>query len=256
MLTRPALSDLSDPSPLVKLTDFGLSRFIDPASPLLTTRCGSESYAAPELVTGRPYDGRDTDAWACGIVLYALATRRLPFDSPDLAHEENVRHEDRAVRAGGEQRRVRGPRRDERGERKALLMRIAKGEYTWPETSSTATQPLRGIALAHSEGVQRIVGRLLVRNPQKRTRLAQLWDDEWFHGEDAPPPPSLPDSMGPGGVDVPAHDDASVIGNDPAPEASYENAEEELWDGDEDVAEGVLVDEQDIGPGSVAQQEH
>ncbi|KAF8472893.1 kinase-like domain-containing protein, partial [Gautieria morchelliformis] len=60
------------PAPLVKLTDFGLARFIDPARPLLATRCGSEAYAAPEIATGRPYDGRQTDAWACGVVLYAL----------------------------------------------------------------------------------------------------------------------------------------------------------------------------------------
>ncbi len=33
--------------PLIKLTDFGLSRFIDTSSPLLSTRCGSESYASP-----------------------------------------------------------------------------------------------------------------------------------------------------------------------------------------------------------------
>ena len=80
-------------TPLVKLTDFGLSRFIDPAAPLLSTRCGPEAYAAPELVLRRSsvsaqgagegyYDGRQTDAWACGVVLYALATRQLPFDNP------------------------------------------------------------------------------------------------------------------------------------------------------------------------------
>ncbi|KAH9929888.1 kinase-like domain-containing protein, partial [Epithele typhae] len=46
----------------------------------LTLLCGSDSYAAPELVTGRAYDGRQTDAWACNVVLYALATRRLMFD--------------------------------------------------------------------------------------------------------------------------------------------------------------------------------
>ncbi|KAL1716728.1 kinase-like domain-containing protein, partial [Schizophyllum commune] len=63
--------------PLVKLTDFGLSRFIDPDNPLLKTKCGSEAYAAPELVTSTTYtsggyDPRLTDSWACGVVLYAL----------------------------------------------------------------------------------------------------------------------------------------------------------------------------------------
>ena len=68
--------------PVVTLTDLGLSRRIPepPESALLTTRCGSEDYAAPELLMGQPYDGRQTDAWALGVLLYALMEGRLPFD--------------------------------------------------------------------------------------------------------------------------------------------------------------------------------
>lgn len=66
------------------LTDLGLSRRIPapPESPLLNTRCGSEDYAAPEILLGQPYDGRQTDAWAMGVLLYALMEGRLPFDTP------------------------------------------------------------------------------------------------------------------------------------------------------------------------------
>ena len=48
----------------------------------MTTRCGSEDYAAPEILLGQPYDGRATDAWALGVLLYALMEGRLPFDPP------------------------------------------------------------------------------------------------------------------------------------------------------------------------------
>lgn len=67
---------------VVTLTDLGLSRRIPPPpeSPLLETRCGSEDYAAPEILMGQPYDGRQTDAWALGVLLYALMEGRLPFD--------------------------------------------------------------------------------------------------------------------------------------------------------------------------------
>jgi protein-serine/threonine kinase len=70
------------PHPLVTLTDFGLSRKINPETPELTTRCGSEDYVSPELVMGQPYDGRETDTWAMGVVLYCLLEGRLPFDPP------------------------------------------------------------------------------------------------------------------------------------------------------------------------------
>ena len=72
----------SYPHPVVTLTDLGLGRWIPrpPESPLLDTRCGSEDYAAPEVLLGQEYDGRSTDAWALGVLLYALMEGRLPFD--------------------------------------------------------------------------------------------------------------------------------------------------------------------------------
>ncbi|KAK1062747.1 hypothetical protein LTR74_010063 [Friedmanniomyces endolithicus] len=82
------LQDIAHPlehsRPIITLTDLGLSRRIPepPESPLLTTRCGSEDYAAPEILLGQAYDGRQTDGWALGVLLYALMEGRLPFDAP------------------------------------------------------------------------------------------------------------------------------------------------------------------------------
>ncbi|EPQ25850.1 uncharacterized protein PFL1_06946 [Pseudozyma flocculosa PF-1] len=84
--------------PLVKLTDFGLSRFIDPQQPSLETRCGSEEYAAPELIIGKRYDGRKTDAWALGVVLYAMLTGSLPF-LDDLAMTARLLRRDATKRS-------------------------------------------------------------------------------------------------------------------------------------------------------------
>ncbi|ANB12416.1 serine/threonine protein kinase PRR1 [Sugiyamaella lignohabitans] len=80
------LLSLDDPAhykrPLATLTDLGLSRKIDPENPQLVTRCGSEDYVPPELLMGQPYDGRQTDSWALGVLLYAVMEGRLPFDPP------------------------------------------------------------------------------------------------------------------------------------------------------------------------------
>lgn len=79
----PTIADWQHYSaPVVTLTDLGLSRRIPrpPESSLLETPCGSQDYAAPELLMGQPYDGRATDAWALGVLLYALMEGRLPFD--------------------------------------------------------------------------------------------------------------------------------------------------------------------------------
>lgn len=46
---------------------------------MLRTRCGSEEYAAPEILRGIPYDGRLTDTWSIGIVIYACLFGTLPF---------------------------------------------------------------------------------------------------------------------------------------------------------------------------------
>ena len=66
----------------LKIIDFGLSREYDEKY-LLTTKCGSPSYASPELIMGKPYDAFKTDIWSCGIILYGMLCGYLPFDGND-----------------------------------------------------------------------------------------------------------------------------------------------------------------------------
>ena len=63
----------------LKIIDFGLSHEFDGIE-FLKTKCGSPSYASPEILRGKPYDGFKSDIWCCGIILYAMVCGYLPFD--------------------------------------------------------------------------------------------------------------------------------------------------------------------------------
>ena len=67
---------------ILKIIDFGLSHEFDEIN-YLSTKCGSPSYAAPEIIKGEKYDGFKTDIWCCGIILYAMVCGYLPFDGED-----------------------------------------------------------------------------------------------------------------------------------------------------------------------------
>ena len=67
----------------VKLIDFGMAA-LQPEGRLLSTPCGSPHYAAPEVVSSKPYDGTQADVWSCGVILYVMLTGATPYNySPD-----------------------------------------------------------------------------------------------------------------------------------------------------------------------------
>ena len=149
----------SHSSPILTLTDLGLSRRISPPpeSPLLTTRCGSEDYAAPELLLGQPYDGRSTDAWALGVLLYALMEGRLPFDTP--------------------------PGRPERSRN---THRIARCDWIWcrfgdedGEWDQSAADKMRGADGVGWEGAREVVEALLKKVRMGRKGLDVIENLEW-----------------------------------------------------------------------------
>lgn len=112
----------------------------DPKQPILTTRCGSEEYTSPEIIQSIGYDGRLTDTWSIGIIIYALLVGYLPF-SYSARKGERMSH---------------------------LFHRIVLAKVNWPHTDKISGE------------AKEVVQRILVREPDKRIRLNQLDTLSWF----------------------------------------------------------------------------
>lgn len=59
----------------LKITDFGLSKFIDGST---FTMCGTPDYLAPEIITGQGH-GLAVDWWALGVLIFELIASHAPF---------------------------------------------------------------------------------------------------------------------------------------------------------------------------------
>ncbi|CAN8015940.1 unnamed protein product, partial [Ixodes persulcatus] len=75
---------------VVKLTDFSFSRYCSECTNrniLSATFCGSEAYAAPEILQGIRYLPKREDMWSLGVILYVMVTGDLPFESGNLPRQ-------------------------------------------------------------------------------------------------------------------------------------------------------------------------
>ncbi|XP_021769439.1 CBL-interacting serine/threonine-protein kinase 25-like [Chenopodium quinoa] len=68
----------------VKICDFGLATYLGEkdesnSDALLGTACGAFAYMAPEILRGEKYDGKLSDIWSCGVILYAILAGYPPF---------------------------------------------------------------------------------------------------------------------------------------------------------------------------------
>ena len=141
------------PGPVVTLTDLGLGRRIPkpPESPLLENACGSVDYCAPEMLMNQEYDGRATDAWALGVLLYAIMESRLPFDPlPNARRPSPPKH------------------------------RIARCEWSWFKWADDDGEwdPSKGAEFA---GAEQIVDGLL-KWAHRRWSLERVQETDWVKG--------------------------------------------------------------------------
>jgi len=126
----------------VKLTDFGLSTMKEGR---LTTRCGTPSYCAPELLSGEGY-GKAVDIWSLGVLTYVVLTGQLPFigrDRPDL------------------------------------FARIQRGQYTYPPPPPPAADGARPRSPT-SDLAKDLISRLLKLEPMERYSTRETLQHPWL----------------------------------------------------------------------------
>lgn len=71
-----------DEETLIKVTDFGLSKFVGEQS-LMKTLCGTPSYLAPEIIKSAGIGGynKAVDCWSLGVILYIMLGGYPPFSN-------------------------------------------------------------------------------------------------------------------------------------------------------------------------------
>ncbi|KAL8737826.1 MAG: hypothetical protein Q9181_001317 [Wetmoreana brouardii] len=73
----------------VKLIDFGSAAYIKNGP--FDVFVGTIDYAAPEVLQGKSYRGKEQDVWALGILLYTLVYKENPFYSIDEIMDRELR---------------------------------------------------------------------------------------------------------------------------------------------------------------------
>lgn len=67
----------------IKLIDFGFAREIS-KDQLMNTSCGSPWTVSPEILQGKDYDGKKSDVWSLGVILFTLVAGVYPFDHENM----------------------------------------------------------------------------------------------------------------------------------------------------------------------------
>lgn len=63
-----------------KISDFGLAMFCS-GGRMCRDTVGTPGYHSPESLSGSPYDGRRSDIWSLGIVMYSMLMGDVPWDT-------------------------------------------------------------------------------------------------------------------------------------------------------------------------------
>lgn len=73
----------------IKLIDFGSAAYIKNGP--FDVFVGTIDYAAPEVLAGKSYRGKEQDVWALGVLLYTICYKENPFYNIDEIMDRELR---------------------------------------------------------------------------------------------------------------------------------------------------------------------
>jgi serine/threonine kinase 33 len=75
----------------IKVTDFGLSHMkgLSGSDGLMSTRCGTLYYMAPEVIRNKLEYSKLCDVWSMGVIMYALLCGSMPFKGETASQLED-----------------------------------------------------------------------------------------------------------------------------------------------------------------------
>jgi serine/threonine-protein kinase SRK2 len=97
---------------------------------------------------GQTYDGKISDIWSCGVMLYVMLVGGYPFERPEDKHDQQKLQK--------------------------MIQRILKVEYDFPSN------------LKVSKSCRDLLSKILVDKPEKRITIAEIQKHPWYV-EDLPP---------------------------------------------------------------------
>lgn len=133
-----------DEDTLLKVTDFGLSKFVKKNS-IMKTLCGTPQYVAPEILTtrGKGSYTKKVDIWSMGCCLYACLAGCVPFTGGDHGDIQHIAND------------------------------IVRGHLRF--------DPVRWSNV--SQSAQNVVTMCLTKNPAKRPSIEDLRSHRWLNDE-------------------------------------------------------------------------
>eukprot|EP01025_Chloroclados_australasicus_P025094 TRINITY_DN2508_c0_g2_i1.p1 TRINITY_DN2508_c0_g2~~TRINITY_DN2508_c0_g2_i1.p1 ORF type:complete len:355 (-),score=41.31 TRINITY_DN2508_c0_g2_i1:3034-4098(-) len=127
--------------PLLKLCDFGYSKN-ESMDSQPKSKVGTPGYIAPEIIKNERYDGKESDIWSCGVILYIMLVGGYPFERAEDKKSSNKLH--------------------------IMIQRILRADYIYPKS------------LHLSPECKDLIAKILVVEPRKRLTIQQVFEHPWF----------------------------------------------------------------------------